>query len=76
MFGLGKKDMKNVTIGVRGMSCEMCVNRMRKAFEDTKGVEKAEVSLDSSSADITYDANKLDVDALKKIVISTGYETD
>lgn len=72
MFG-AKKDIKTVTIGVKGMSCEHCVKRMRGAFEDTKAVQKAVVHLETNSADVTYDANKLDVAALKKIVAETGY---
>lgn len=69
----GKKDIKATKIGITGMSCNMCANRMRKAFEDTKGVEKADINLETNSADVTYDASKLDIDALKKIVTEAGY---
>ncbi len=72
MFG-SKKDIQTVTVGIKGMSCEHCVKRMREAFEDARGVQKADVSLDTNSAEVTYDASKLDIDALKKIVAETGY---
>ena len=51
----------------------MCSSRMRKAFEDAKGVREAEVDLENKSARVVFDADKLTEEDLKTIVRETGY---
>ncbi|WP_322183242.1 heavy-metal-associated domain-containing protein [Neglectibacter caecimuris] len=69
----GKKNWKETVIMINGMHCAMCSSRMRKAFEDAKGVREAEVDLENKSARVVFDADKLTEEDLKTIVRETGY---
>lgn len=69
----GKKNWQEITLTVEGMHCQNCVARMTKAFESAKGVKEAKVDLEGKCAAVTYDADALTVEDLKKIVTDTGF---
>ncbi len=62
------------TLKVNGMSCEHCVGTVSKALKGLKGVKKANVNLQEGLAEVTYNPDKISVDALTKAVIDAGYE--
>ena len=59
-------------LSVKGMMCEHCVAHVTSALKGIKGVESAEVSLDSASAVVT--AKGVKEDDFKKAVKAAGYE--
>ncbi len=62
------------TLKVNGMSCEHCAGTVTKALKGLKGVKKASVDLKEGLAEVTYNPDKISVDALTKAVIDAGYE--
>jgi len=61
-------------IQIEGMSCSACVAKVEKALTETKGVEKAAVSLHPGQAFIEYDDQLVKLDALSKKIEATGYK--
>jgi copper chaperone CopZ len=64
--------MKTV-IQIEGMSCEHCVQHVKKALEAVPGVKSAEVSLKDKSASIDH-GDEASFASLKAAVIDAGYE--
>ncbi len=66
--------MEEIQRKVNGMTCEMCVRHVREALEDLEGVEEARVDLQNKTAVITYDASRVDPEAMERAVKEAGYE--
>lgn len=66
--------MKEITIRIEGMHCNMCVTRMQKAFLAINGVAEAEVNLEDKCARIVFDAERVTEDDLRKTVADTGFQ--
>ena len=62
-------DMTKFKIGIEGMACMHCVNRVEKALLSVQGVTAAEVSLENKSAIVTGG----DEQSLKAAVTEAGY---
>ncbi len=45
--------MKNLRLGVDGMTCQHCVRHVTEALTEVPGVEAVEVSLEENSATLT-----------------------
>jgi copper ion binding protein len=65
--------MKTV-LRVSGMSCEHCVEHVRKALAEIAGVERVEVSLSGQTASVEHGGG-VALEALKAAVVEAGYET-
>ena len=61
--------MTKFKIGIEGMACMHCVNRVEKALLSVQGVTAAEVSLENKSAIVTGG----DEQSLKAAVTEAGY---
>lgn len=61
-------------ITVSGMSCEHCVNAVKKALEEIPGVASADVSLDPGSAKVTLSDASLPVEKLTHAIEEAGYQ--
>ena len=76
--GKGEEQMFGKTetykLAVEGMMCEHCVAHVTAALKGLKGVESAEVSLDSASAVVK--AKGVKEDDLRKAVKAAGYEVN
>jgi len=66
--------MQNMTINIEGMSCGHCKKAVEDALKTLDGVSTAEVNLDTNSALIFYEEDKVDEEKIKDIVINAGYE--
>ncbi|EUJ31155.1 heavy-metal-associated domain-containing protein [Listeria cornellensis] len=66
--------MAKLVVEVEGMSCEHCEKRVREAIESVEGVEKAVISLEAGTAEVTYDDGKKVQDAIAEAVDEAGYE--
>ncbi|MBI9092337.1 MAG: heavy metal translocating P-type ATPase [Desulfobacterium sp.] len=60
-------------IQVSGMSCQHCVNGVTKALEEIHGVGSALVSLENSMAEVTFEADRVDLKTLKDAVRAKGF---
>jgi copper chaperone len=64
--------MTNITLKVEGMSCQHCVNSIEGALKEIGAVGK--VSLESNSVDVSFDENKITIDAVKETIEEQGYD--
>ena len=65
----GPKDLTNLEVEITGMTCEIgCAKLIQSKLYKTDGVSFAEVSFEKENGKITYDANKISDDELKKII--------
>ena len=65
------KKIKTI-IGIEGMSCEHCANKVSKTLEDMEKIKSVKVSLSKKQALVTSD-EKLDYDEIKKVIESLDY---
>jgi Cu+-exporting ATPase len=61
------------TINIGGMHCDMCVASVTKGVNELEGVESVVVSLNDSTAVVSYNANKVELSQIEKAIESRGY---
>lgn len=66
--------MEEITLDIKGMSCQMCVKHVTKALQGVEGVDAVEVNLDAANAWVRYDPARVDMEAFKSAVAEAGYE--
>ena len=66
--------MTETTIKVEGMSCGHCKMAVTKAISEVDGVSSVDVDLDKGEANVSYDPQATDIDAIKKAVNDAGYK--
>ncbi len=64
---------ENVTIEVKGMTCQHCVARVEKALKGVPGVHSVQVSLEDGSAAVEHSSDTT-LDQLKQAIREAGYE--
>lgn len=73
-FGLAVSPASaTVTFGVEGMTCGGCATGIEKSLRATDGVHEVRVSFEKREAWIRYDASKVTVDAIRKVIDESGY---
>ena len=65
---------KEITLNVKGMSCQMCVKHVTKALQGVGGVTEVVVSLDANNAKVKYDSAVAGIAQFKAAVAEAGYE--
>jgi copper ion binding protein len=72
------KDASNihaaVTLSIKGIHCQSCVQRVEAALSRLAGVAEATVNLEERKANIRFDAAKVSVSDLKAAVEAAGYQ--
>ncbi len=66
------RDIAKLT--VEGMSCNHCVNSIKKAVGSLQGVDNVDVDLESKKVTVEYDSSKLNVEAIKDAIEDQGYD--
>jgi len=61
------------TLDIGGMTCASCVRRVQRALTRLDGVTEATVNLATERARVTYDPDRVDIDALAAAVGRAGY---
>ena len=64
---------KELHIGVQGMTCAACVNRVERGLKKLEGVEAVSVNLATEHAHVRYDPQKTTPQALLEKVREAGY---
>ncbi|MCM3431699.1 copper ion binding protein [Brevibacillus agri] len=64
--------MKKLTLQVEGMSCQHCVISIEGALKEIGAAGK--VDLGSNTVDVTYDEEKVTLDAVKEAIEEQGYD--
>jgi Cu+-exporting ATPase len=61
------------TINIGGMHCEMCVASVEKGVKELDGIVSVAVSLNDSTAVVSYDASKIELRKIEKAIEARGY---
>ncbi|MDC3418133.1 heavy metal translocating P-type ATPase [Aquibacillus salsiterrae] len=64
---------EQVTLGITGMTCAACANRVEKNLSKVEGVSKASVNPANEKAIVSYNPSQTSVDQLMETVKKTGY---
>jgi copper chaperone len=70
---LGGIKMKKKIL-VEGMSCGHCVNHVKEALEELKGVEVLDVTLETNSAKVDLTNSDVSDEDIKAIIDEYGYK--
>ena len=65
--------MAEVSLKINGIDCAACVNRLRRALSALSGVLSARVSYAAGSAEISYDAARIDITGIARCINKAGY---
>jgi Cu+-exporting ATPase len=65
--------MKDVQIGIQGMTCASCVGRVERALRKVDGVADASVNLATERAVVSFEPEQTNVEKLVEAVEATGY---
>ncbi|KKB34952.1 Lead, cadmium, zinc and mercury transporting ATPase [Bacillus thermotolerans] len=65
-------ETNHTTLGVTGMTCAACSNRVEKVLNKMDGV-KAQVNLTTEKASIDYDPEKTSIEDISKKIENVGY---
>ncbi len=60
-------------IPIKNMHCSSCIIRIELALQMTPGIVSARASLGPNAADIEYQPEKVDFDAIRRAIESAGY---
>lgn len=66
--------MKNITIKIKGMGCQNCVNAVSESLKELEGISKVNVSLEKESAEVEFDESKINVDKMIETIKELEYE--
>ena len=64
---------QTIKLTVEGMSCNHCVGRVQKALEALNGVQKVKVDLEGKSAEVSFDSETVDQQAIEEVITAQGY---
>lgn len=69
-------NMENVTLRVKGMSCNHCVKAVEGSVGALDGVQEVKVDLQAGTVDVAFDASKVTLDQIKETIDDQGYEVE
>lgn len=72
----GKEEPKTVTLKITGMSCAGCANSIHTALSKTGGIISDEVKYPGDIATVKYDASKISVEDIIKVIEKAGYKAE
>lgn len=66
--------MESQVLGIRGMTCAACAQRIEKTIKKLPGIEQANVNLASEKLFVAYDESNTSLTAIRDAVSKIGYE--
>lgn len=70
---MGQSKIVETTINIGGMHCDMCVNSIEKGINELDGITAVAVSLNDSTAKVSYDVQKVQLAQIEKAIEKRGY---
>jgi copper chaperone CopZ len=61
-------------IGILGMTCDKCVQRVEKALRGVDGVKEVRVDRQAALASVTFDTVKTHIPELHDALLKSGYK--
>jgi copper ion binding protein len=68
------KNMTTITMNVKGMSCNHCVNAIESSLKGLNSVQNTKVDLKANTVTVTFDEAAISQNALKELIQEAGYE--
>lgn len=65
--------MKQVTLVVKGMSCQHCVKSIKGSVGKLSGVKKVKVNLEEANVSVEFQPNEVKMEQIKESIESQGY---
>ena len=65
---------ETTTLNVTGMTCGHCVKAVEESVGKLSGVENVKVDLESSSVEINYQSDKVDLKQITDTIEDQGYD--
>jgi copper chaperone len=62
------------TLNVEGMSCSHCENAVKKSVGALNGVDNVTVDLKGKKVMVEYNAESINIEAIKEAIEDQGYE--
>lgn len=69
----GTSTLETHDIGIDGMTCDKCVERVEKALRGVKGVTEVHVDRPAALATVTFDSTKTHIPELHDALLKSGY---
>ena len=66
--------MSTASFKVEGISCDGCADKVKSGLAAKDGIVKVEVATASARVTVQYDADKLDVGKIAKMLTDMGYK--
>jgi copper chaperone CopZ len=66
--------IETTTIGIEGMTCDRCVQKVEQALRGARGVKDVSVDLKSATATITFDSRITHFPDLHDRLLASGYK--
>lgn len=67
---------ETTTLNVTGMTCGHCVKAVEESIGNLSGVENVKVDLESSSVEIDYQSDKVDLKKITDTIEDQGYDVE
>ncbi|WP_163498487.1 copper-binding metallochaperone CopP [Helicobacter suis] len=65
--------MQEISLKVKGMTCQHCVDKIEKFVGELEGVNKIDVSLEKQQVVVAFE-NPANLEAIKEAILDAGYE--
>jgi copper chaperone len=69
-----RKNMKNITLNVQGMSCGHCVHSIEESVGQLEGINQVNVKLNDAQVEVTFNESQVSLDIIKETIEDQGYE--
>lgn len=69
-----RKQLSNITLDVKGMTCSSCTSAVESALKEIDGVESVTVNLVTNTAKVLYVASRVGPRSLITIIEETGFD--
>jgi len=66
--------METIDIKIAGMTCQHCTNFVKMTVEELEGVASCVVNLDTATAHVRYETQKIQAGTIVKAVEETHFE--
>lgn len=68
------KNIKRLIVGIEGLHCASCVEKLQNKLKEQKGVYDVSVNLATKKAFIAFDPKEMNIEMLKKAISDIGYQ--
>src|SRR3989339_801619 len=68
--------MSKITLKIKGMDCASCALTISHRLKKQEGIKRVDINFASEKAIIEYIEEEININKIKEVIKSTGYEND